>query len=482
MAYRLTSGLVAMEPLGVTSLQLRQRERVNAVKNRASLSRSPRRFLATTGAVLAGALALTALPAQGASTPGVSDTEIVLGMQLPQTGGASPGYNKVDDAMRAYFDYVNSKGGVHGRKITLVAYDDEYRAGKTVSTASRLITKDKVFAMVGSVGTQTHLSVIKDINRRGIPDLFVNSGYSGFYTDPKKYPTTFGGLGTYVAEAKIIGKYIKEKMADKKVGIIYQTDDFGRNTVAGLTTAGVTFEKGKTAATFVAGSQATPGALDAQMKQLQDNKVEVVVVGAVASAFASAVGSALKVGYRPQYVVISVGSDATTFQTILGARGTAPAVSAALLAGTISASHAPSPAEADDEFVKAYKKINDEFNKGPASGKVWDNNVLQGMNIGYLMTAALLGTGKNLTRPGIIKYLETNGSKLSSAALAPLGYSAKSHEAYTGFWIGKYDAATVLKPIDGTRKVWTTDSANGPVTELKYTRPAIAADALPKVG
>jgi ABC-type branched-subunit amino acid transport system substrate-binding protein len=334
--------------------------------------------------------------------------------------------------------------------------------------------------MVGSVGTQTHISVIKDINRRGIPDLFVNSGYSGFYTDPKKYPTTFGALGTYVSEAKIIGKHIKEKMTDKKVGIIYQTDDFGRNTVAGLTTAGVTFEKGKTAATFVAGAQATPGALDAQMKQLQDNKVEVVVVGATASAFAAAVGSALKIGYRPQYVVISVGSDATTFQTILALRGTAPAVSAALLAGTISASHAPSPGESDDEFVKAYKKINDEFNKGPS--KTWDNNILQGINIGYLMTSALLGTGKNLTRPGIIKYIENNGAKLSSAGLAPLGYSAKTHEAYTGFWIGKYDANAVLQPIDGTRKMWTTDSANGPVTELKYTRPAIAADALPKVG
>ena len=108
---------------------------MNAVINRASLSRSPRKFLATTAAVIAGALALSAMPAQGASTPGVSDTEIVLGMQLPQTGGASPGYNKVDDAMRAYFDYVNSKGGVYGRKITLVAYDDEYKAGKTVSTA-----------------------------------------------------------------------------------------------------------------------------------------------------------------------------------------------------------------------------------------------------------------------------------------------------------------------------------------------------------
>jgi branched-chain amino acid transport system substrate-binding protein len=451
---------------------------VNAVKNRASLSRSPRKFAAVISAALVGALALSAMPAQGASTPGVSDTEIVLGMQLPQTGPASPGYNKVDDAMRAYFDYVNSKGGVNGRKITLVAYDDEYKAGKTVTTASRLINKDKVFAMVGSIGTQTHISVIKDINRRGIPDLFVLSGYSGFYTDPKKYPTTFGSLGTYVVEAKILGKYIKENMAAKNVGILYQTDDFGRNTVEGLGIAGLTFTAKKNAASFVAGSQA--GGLDAQMQQLKDNSVEVVIVGATASAFAASVGSANKIGYKPQYVVISVGSDATTFQGILGTKGIPAAASAGLLAGTISASHAPSPGEADDEFVVAFKKINDEFNKGPS--KTWDNNVLQGMNIGYTMTAALMGAGKDLTRPGIIKYIENNPAKLSSAALAPLGYSAKTHEAYTGFWIGKYDAATVLKPIDGTRKMWTTDSAKGAVTELKYTRPAIAADALPKVG
>jgi len=454
---------------------------VNVVRNRASLSRSPRRLITTAAAVLAGALALSAVPAQGASTPGVSATEIVLGMQLPQTGPASPGYNKVDDAMRAYFDYVNSKGGVYGRKITLVAKDDTYKAGLTVSTASALINKDKVFAMVGSIGTQTHISVIKDINRRGIPDLFVNSGYSGFYTDPKKYPTTFGGLGTYIVEAKILGKHIKENFAKNTVGIVYQTDDFGRNTVEGLATAGVTFTPKKTAATFIAGTQGS--GLDAQMQQLKDNNVDVVVVGAVASAFAAAVSSANKIGYRPaQWIVISVGADATTFQTILGARGITPAQSAGLLAGTITASHAPSPGEADDEFVKAFKKINDDFNKATGSGKAWDNNVLQGMNIGYLTTSALLGAGKDLTRPGLIKYIESNAAKLSSAALAPLGYSAKTHEAFTGFWIGKYDATAVLKPIDSTRKVWTTDSAKGAVTELKYTRPAIAADALPKVG
>ena len=453
---------------------------MNAVINRASLSRSPRKFLATTAAVLAGALALSAMPAQAASknTPGVSDTEIVLGMQLPQTGPASPGYNKVDDAMRAYFDYVNSKGGVYGRKITLVVKDDAYRAGQTVSTASALINKDKVFAMVGSVGTQTHISVIKDINRRGIPDLFVLSGYSGFYTDPKKYPTTFGSLGTYVVEAKILGKYIKENLSSKNLGVLYQTDDFGRNTLEGLAIAGVTFDAKRTAK-FVAGTQA--GGLDAQMKTLCDNGADTVVVGATASAFAAAISSALKsCKTMPQWIVISVGSDATTFQTILGARGVPAAQSAGLLAGTISASHAPSPAEADDEYVKAFKKINDEFNKGPS--KTWDNNVMQGINIGYMMTAALLGAGKNLTRPGIIKYVENNAAKLTSGALAPLGYSAKTHEAYTGFWIGKYDATAALKPIDGTRKMWTTDSAKGPVTELKYTRPAIAADALPKVG
>ena len=453
---------------------------MNAVKNRASLYRTSRPLVAALALGISSALALSVLPAQAATTPGVTDTEIVLGMQLPESGPAAPGYKKIDDAMRAYFDYVNSKGGVNGRKITLLSENDEYKAGRTISTARGLYSK--VFAMVGSVGTQTHISVIRDINRRGIPDLFVNSGYSGFYTDPKKYPTTFGGLGTYVTEAKILGKYIKENFADKKVGIVYQTDDFGRNTKEGLTTAGLTFTRGTTEATFVSGSQGRAGALVKPLTQLRDNKVDVVVVGAVASAFAVIVATAKQLGYNPsKWIVISVGSDATTFQENLSARVPA-SVSASWLTGVISASHAPSPADADDEFVKAFKKINDEFNKAKGDDKAWDNNVFQGMNIGYLTTAALQGAGKNLTRPGIIKFVRENASKLSNAAFAPLGYSATTHEAYTGFWIGAYDEKTVLQPIDGTRKMWTTDSGKGPVTELKYTRPKIAADALPKVG
>ena len=438
-------------------------------------------ILTVVASALVGSLAISSISASAASDPGVSSSEIVLGMQLPQTGAASPGYNKVDDAARAYFDYVNSKGGVNGRSIKLVVKDDTYKAGLTISTASKLINEDKIFAFFGSIGTQTHVSIIKDINRRKIPDIFVNSGYSGFYTDPKKYPTTFGGLGTYTVEAKILGKYLKEKYADKKIGILYQSDDFGRNALAGFTAAGLKFEAKKTSASFVSGTQGSIG-LASQLGQLKANGVDIVIIAAVSSATAAAYATASALAYKPtKWAVISVGADATTIQTILGSKGVPAATSAAMLAGTISASHAPAPGDATDEYVTAFKKINDDFNKATGSGKAWDNNVMQGMNIAYLATSALMGVGKDLTRAKLIAYLENNGSKLSSAAFAPLGYSKSTHEAFTGFWLGEYDATTLLAPIDGKRVVYTTDSGTGAVTVSNYKRPAIAADALPKV-
>jgi ABC-type branched-subunit amino acid transport system substrate-binding protein len=451
-------------------------ERVNAVNLRKPL------ILTVVASALVGSLVMNGVSASAAGVPGVSDTEIVLGMQLPQTGGASPGYNKIDDAARAYFDYVNSKGGVNGRKIKLVTKDDEYKAGRTITTARELINDEKIFAFFGSVGTQTHLAVVKDINRRGIPDLFVNSGYSGLYTDPKKYPNTFGGLGTYTVEAKILGKYLKEKYKDKKIGIVYQSDDFGRNALAGLVESGLKFEAKKTSASFVSGTHGTIG-LGTQIGQMKANGVDVVIIAAVSSATAVAYATAAALSYKPtKWAVISVGADSTTFQGILGLRGTAPATSAAMLAGTLTASHAPAAGDAEDEYIKAFKKINTDFNQATGLGAAWDNNVLQGMNIAYLATAALMGVGKDLTRAKLVSYLKKSGSKLSSAAFSPLGYSDTTHEAFTGFWLGEYDASLVLKPLDGKRVVYTTDSAKGPVTVSNYKRPAIAADALPKVG
>ena len=467
---------------------------MNAVNIRASLSR--KKLIGLTAMLIAGSMTLAEIPANAAAGDVSGASEIVLGMQLPESGPASPGYKKIDDAMRAYFDYVNSKGGIGGKKIRLEVKDDGYKAGLTISTASSLINTDNVFAFVGSVGTQTHISVIKDINRRKIPDVFVNSGYTGFYK-PSTYPTTFAALGSYVTEAKILGKYLKEKFPDKKIGILYQTDDFGRNALEGFTKAGLTFEAKKTAANFISGTQGNPG-LASQMTQLKANGVEVVVVAAVSSATTAAVLTANAIGFKPEkWAVISVGADGTTFKEIAADKKVGAATAAYLLTGMISASHAPAPGDSSDEYVTAFKKINTDFNKGD---KDWDNNILQGMNIGYMATGALMGTlnpktvfsAKNnktcqanakkglLSRVCFIDYMESNGSKIESAAFTPLQYSSTTHEAFSGFWIGAYDAATVLQPVGGTRVVYTTDSGNGPVTVSDYKRPAIAADALPK--
>jgi len=464
------------------------------VNIRASLSR--KKLIGLTAVLIAGSMTLAEIPANAAAGDVSGSSDIVLGMQLPETGPASPGYKKIDDAMRGYFDYVNSKGGIGGKKIRLEVKDDGYKAGLTISTASSLINKEKVFAFVGNVGTQTHISVIKDINRRGIPDVFVNSGYTDFYK-PATYPTTFAALGTYVTEAKIMGKYLKEKYADKKIGILYQTDDFGRNALKGFTEAGLKFEAKKTSASFISGTQSNPG-LVSQISQLKANGVEIAIIAAVSSATAISLLTAAKLGYSPEkWVVISVGADATTVQTIAGSQGVSAAASAALLKGMISASHAPAPGDSTDEYVSAFKKINDDFNKGD---KVWDNNIMQGMNIGYMTVGALMGTlntktvfsAKNnktcqanakkgtLSRVCFIDYMESNGSKIESAAFTPLQYSTTTHEAFSGFWIGSYDEKTVLQPIGGTRVVYTTDSGSGPVTVSDYKRPAIAADALPK--
>ena len=462
---------------------------------RASLSR--KKLIGLTAVLIAGSMTLAEIPANAAEGDVTGSSDIVLGMQLPQTGPASPGYNKIDDAMRGYFDYVNSKGGIGGKKIRLEVKDDAYKAGLTISTASSLINKEKIFSFVGSVGTQTHIAVIKDINRRKIPDVFLNTGYTEFYK-PATYPTTFAALGTYVTEAKIMGKYLKEKFADKKIGILYQTDDFGRNALKGFNEAGLTFEKKKTEASFISGTQSSPG-LGSQIAQLKANGVEIAIIAAVSSATAVSLLTASALGYKPEkWVVISVGADATTIQTIAGSRGIPAASSAALLNGMITASHAPAPGDSSDEYIAAFKKINDEFNKG--ADKRWDNNVLQGMNIGYMTVGALMGTlnaktvfsAKNnktcqanakkgtLSRVCFIDFMESNGSKIESAAFSPLQYSATTHEAFGGFWIGAYDAATVLQPIGGTRVVYSTDSGSGPVTVSNYKRPAIAADALPK--
>jgi ABC-type branched-subunit amino acid transport system substrate-binding protein len=412
------------------------------------------------------AMTASSLPAQAASDPGLTTTTIKLGITVPLTGIASPGYNKIPGAMKAYFDYVNANGGVNGRKITLVVKDDQYIPTTAVAKANELILKDKVFALVGTLGTASTkaISASTQLAKRGIPSLFVNTGFSGF-ADKKAYPTTFSILPSYQMEAKIMGKFLKEKYADKKLALIYQDDDFGRDALAGFKQAGITFT---TAIPYASGSQSLPATGAGWISKLKAAGTEVTVLFGVSSASTAALANAYAAGYKTQWVLGSVGGDATTIAA--SNKAYVP-----LLFGAKGFSFAPAPSDSADEYIKLFQSIY----ASAQPTQTFDNNVVAGMSNAFLAVQALHAAGSNLTRAGLIKVIESKGATLANPFLTPLGYSATSHVGATGYWIGTYDQTGALKADGGKYTVYTTDSGNGPVVESSYKRPAMPAKGLP---
>ena len=429
--------------------------------------RTNRQKLALTSALLAvAALTASSLPAQAASDPGVAATSIKLGITVPMTGIASPGYNKIPGAMKAYFDYVNDNGGVNGRKITLVIKDDQYIPTTAVAKANELILKDKVFALVGTLGTASTkaISASTQLAKRGIPSLFVNTGFSGF-ADAKAYPTTFSILPSYQMEAKIMGKFLKEKYPDKKLALIYQDDDFGRDALAGFKQAGITFG---TYIPYASGSQSLPATGAGWISKLKASGAEVTVLFGVSSASTAALANAYAAQYKTQWVLGSVGGDATTIAATNKAY-------VPLLYGAKGFSFAPAPTDATDEYIKLFQSIY----ATAQPTQTFDNNVVAGMSNAFLAVQALKAAGADLTRAGLIKTIETKGASFANPFLTPLGYSATAHVGATGYWIGTYDPTGALKPDGGKYTVYTTDSGNGPVVESSYKRPAMPAKGLP---
>ena len=430
-----------------------------------------RRKLITTSAVLAiAALTVATVPAQAlnpsmGSDPGVTASTIKLGITSPLTGIASPGYSKIPGAMKAYFDYVNTNGGVNGRKITLVSKDDQYIPTTAVAKANELILRDKVFALVGTLGTASTkaLTASTQLSKRGIPSLFVNTGWSGF-ADNKAYPTTFSILPSYQMEAKIMAKYVKETYAGKKIALIYQDDDFGRDALAGFKTAGLTFT---TTIGYASGSQALPATGAGWISKLKAAGTEVTVFFGVTSAATAALANAYGAGYKTQWVLSSVSGDAT-------AVAAANPAYVPLLFGAKGFSFAPAPTDTTDEYIKLFQGIY-----AAAQPKLtFDNNVVAGMSNAFLVVQALKAAGPNLTRKGLISAIETKGSTFANPFLTPLGYSTTSHGGANGYWVGTFGPTGMLTPDGGKYAVYSTDSGTGPVELSTYKRPAMPAKGL----
>jgi ABC-type branched-subunit amino acid transport system substrate-binding protein len=413
------------------------------------------------------AMTVATVPAQAFSPKsevGVTAKEIKLGITLPMTGAASPGYNKVPAAMKAYFDYVNANGGVNGRNITLVVKDDQYVPTQAVAKTNELILRDRVFALVSPLGTANNKAVAASVNpgKRGVPVLFVNTGFSGF-ADTKKFPTTYALLPSYVMEAKIMAEYIKDNFAGKSIGLVYQDDDFGSDALAGFKQAGIKFA---TTVGYASGSQSATTAAG-WVTKLKAANCDVVILFGVSSATAAGLGTAAALRYAPQWILGSVGGDATTIR--------AAGVPAAVLTNAVGASFLPATTDTSDEYVALFQSI---YAKA-VPGSAFDNNVLVGMNSAFVTVQALKAAGQNPTRRSLLAAIDSKGSTFASAGLVPLNYSRTSHVGYNGYWFGKYTSAGELKPDGGKYTLYTTDSGSGAVVKSTYKRPAMPAKGLP---
>ncbi len=427
-----------------------------------------RRLLVASAVLATSGLVISTVPAQAFSPRtevGVTANSIKLGVTLPMTGAASPGYNKLPSAMKAYFDYVNANGGVNGRKISLIIKDDQYVPTLAVAKTNELILKDKVFALLAPLGTANNKAVAASVNpgRRGIPTLFVNTGYSGF-ANKKTYPTTFTLLPSYIVEAKIIAQYLKENYADKKIGLLYQDDDFGDDALAGFKQAGLTFA---VKVPYASGSQGVSGVPATWIQKLSAGGAEVVVLFGVSSATGAALGTAAVMKFAPKWVLGSVGGDATTIKAL--------GVPAGVLYNATGASFVPATTDTNDEYIKLFQTINAKYN----NNAVFDNNVLVGMNTAFVTVQAIAAAGANPTRKALIAAIEKKGTSFASAALTPLMYSTTSHVGYSGYWFGTYGPTGDLKPNGGAYTVYTTDSGTGAVVKSTYKRPAMPDNGLP---
>ena len=179
------------------------------------------------------AIVIAGCGSSSSSSPGVTSTSITFGTHQPLTGPAAPGYSEIAPASQAFFNYLNAGGGINGRKINLIYKDDEYNPAKTVNVVHELVLQDNVFGIFEGLGTPTHTKVVGFLNSSKVPDLFVASGCP-CWDNGSSQPYTFGWQPNYTIEGKILGQYIKQHFAGKKVGVFYQDDDFGNGGLTGI--------------------------------------------------------------------------------------------------------------------------------------------------------------------------------------------------------------------------------------------------------
>jgi branched-chain amino acid transport system substrate-binding protein len=242
-----------------------------------------------------------------ADTPGVTATGLKIGNTMPYSGPVSS-YSPIGKLDAAFFNMVNEQGGVAGHRIEFLSLDDGYSPPKTVEDIRRLVEEDGVAFLFNTLGTPTNTAIVRYVNQKKVPHLFVATG-AAKWGDYKQYPWTMGFQPDYRTEAQIYAKYILKEKPDAKVAVLYQNDDFGKDYLVGLREVfGDRYAKTVTEATY----EPTDPTIDSQITTLQGTGADALVVVAAPKFAAQAIRKVHDLGWKPLFIMsnvsISVGS------------------------------------------------------------------------------------------------------------------------------------------------------------------------------
>jgi len=337
-------------------------------------------------------IAPVAAAALALATPGVTPTSITLGGTVPLSGPAAA-YASVGRGADAYFKYVDSKGGVFGRKIVYKYEDDEFDVAKTVLLTRQLVEQDNVLAIFDSVGTEHALAVRPYLNQLKVPQLFVGSGVSKLATEHKQYPWSMGYLPSFAGEGMIYGRYIAAHRPKARIAVLYENSDFGKDMLNGL-------RRGLGGKAKIVGTQSyevEDANVDSQLARLKSSGADTLMLFATPKFAIFGYVGAFRLGWHPHYFVTSV-SISPDIMKIAKFGSNQKQVD-----GSISIAFVKDPTAtqwAKDKTVRLYKTIVKRFLPGAKADDVF---YYYGMAVAYTMVDTLKKAGRDLTRASVLR-------------------------------------------------------------------------------
>jgi len=351
------------------------------------------------GSLRAAAVAITAIAlstgaavAQKKNDVGATDTEIKIGNIAPYSGPASA-YATIAKTEAAYFKMVNDAGGINGRKVTFISYDDGYSPPKTVEQVRKLVESDEVFAIYHVVGTPGNSAIQKYLNQKKVPQIFIGSGATK-WADPKNYPWSMGWQPNYQSEARIYSRYIQKNFPGKTVGVLYQNDDFGKDYLTGF--HDVLGKDGKTIVSEVSFEVTSP-TVDSQVVQIKGVNPDIFITVATPKFAAQAIKKIGELNWHPVQFLTNVSVSVSSVLKPAGLDNSQGIISAAYLKDPND------PQWKDDAGLKEWRAF---MTKWYPEGDQADAATVFGYGVAKGLEQVLRQCGDDMTRENLMKQMQ----------------------------------------------------------------------------